>query len=387
MIDGARNDLSGFQDALEDLVTYLESERKSPGYIADLIKTVRSWLRYNDVTLTRRIKISNPKATPTLVNEQIPSKDELSRIFRASSPRIRLAEALMAFADLRPQVLGNHDGSDGLMIQDLPDIRIQDHQVHCEVIPSRIVVRAALSKTRRKYFTFLSREGCTYLQEYLEQRLRKGEALHVTSPLIGHERVRVGTKPFMLTRKITHHIRQAMRKAGVYRRPYVLRCYAETQLIIAESKGKISHPYLQFIAGHVGDIESQYSTNKARLPPDMIEDMRQSYAACEPFLSTVTQPLEQDSIVKQAKIEALKSIASSLLDIDLLEVKVAKEREQRQALSVDEEIQLFENEIKKHREPKDDPQIIVHESELEAYLSDGWEFVSILPSQKILIRK
>jgi hypothetical protein len=54
---------------------------------------------------------------------------------------------------------------------------------------------------------------------------------------------------------------------------------------------------------------------------------------------------------------------------------------------MDEEIQLFENEIKKHREPEDDPQIIVHESELEAYLSDGWEFVSILPSQKILIRK
>jgi hypothetical protein len=320
MIDTVRNDLSGFQDSLEDMVTDLESEHKSPGHIADLIKTVRSWLRYNDVTLTRRIKISNPKATPTLVNEQIPSKDELSRIFRASSPRIRLAEALMAFANLRPQVLGNHDGSDGLMIQDLPDITIRNHQVHCEVIPSRIIVRAALSKTRRKYFTFLSREGCTYLQEYLEQRLRKGEALHGTSSVIGHERVRAGTKPFMLTRKITHHIRQAMRKAGVYRRPYVLRCYAETQLIIAESKGKISHPYLQFIAGHVGDIESRYSTNKARLPPDMIEDMRKSYATCEPFLSTVTQPLEQDHIVKQAKIEALKSIASSLLGIDLLEV-------------------------------------------------------------------
>lgn len=204
------------------MVTDLESERKSPGYIADLIKTVRSWLRYNDVTLTRRIKISNPKATPTLVNEQIPSKDELSRIFRASSPRIRLAEALMVFADLRPQVMGNHDGSDGLMILDLPDITIRDHQVHCEAIPSRIIVRAALSKTRRKYFTFLSREGCTYLQEYLEQRLRSGEALHGTSPLIGHERVRADTKPFMLTRKITHHIRRAMRKAGVYRRPYVL---------------------------------------------------------------------------------------------------------------------------------------------------------------------
>ena len=53
-----------------------------------------------------------------------------------------------------------------------------------------------------------------------------------------------------------------------------MRAYAETQLIIAESKGKISHPYLQFIAGHKGDIESRYSTNKGKLPPDMIEDIR-----------------------------------------------------------------------------------------------------------------
>ncbi|MFQ5758326.1 MAG: site-specific integrase, partial [Candidatus Bathyarchaeia archaeon] len=69
-----------------------------------------------------------------------------------------------------------------------------------------------------------------------------------------------------MTRKISHLLRKCMRKAGVYKRSYVLRAYAETQLIIAESKGKISHPYLQFIAGHKGDMEARYSTNKGRLP-------------------------------------------------------------------------------------------------------------------------
>jgi len=167
----------------------------------------------------------------------------------------------------------------------------------------------------------------------------------------------------------------------------VLRCYAETQLIIAESRGKISHPYLQFVAGHKGDIESRYSTNKGRLPPDMIEEMRRAYGECEPFLGTVAQPLEQSAIVKEAKLEALKSIAKSLLGIDLLEVKVAKERELQKELSVDDEIELFENEIKKMREQEKDPQIIVGEEELENHLAEGWEFVSVLPSQKILIKK
>ena len=115
--------------------------------------------------------------------------------------------------------------------------------------------------------------------------------------------------------------------------------------------------------------------------------MRDAYKACEPFLSTFAQPLEQSMIVKEAKVEALKSIAKNLLGIDLMEVKVAKEKELQRELERDEEIELFENEIRKMREPKDDPQIIVAENELESYLKDGWQFVSVLPSRRILIRK
>jgi len=387
MVDKATRDLKGFQNTLEDMVTALEAEHKAPGYILDLIKAVKSWLRYHDITLTRRIKVSNSTATPTIDNEQVPSQEELSRIFRASPPRVRAAEALMAFADFRPETLGNHDGSDGLMIKDLPELKIEEDKVVFEKIPTMIIVRPTIGKAGHKYFTFLSSEGCTYLKEYLETRIRSGEKLSPESPLIAHERKEAATKEFMITRKITHYIRVCMRKAGVYKRPYVFRAYAETQLIIAESKGKISHPYLQFIAGHKGDIEARYSTNKGKLPEEMIESMRRCYKECEPFLSTISQPLEQSAIVKEAKKEALKSIAKSLLGIDLMEVKIAKEKEVQRELSPDEEIELFENEIKKMREKESDPQKIVKEGELEGYLSEGWQFVSVMPSQRILIKK
>ena len=92
----------------------------------------------------------------------------------------------------------------------------------------------------------------------------------------------------------------------------MLRAYCDTNMILAESKGKISHPYLQFIMGHEGDIEARYSTSKGVLPPDMIEDMWKAYKECEQFLGTTIQPLEQASVVKEVKIEALKSIAKSL---------------------------------------------------------------------------
>jgi integrase len=387
MVEMARGGLSKFQDMLEDVVAMLESERRSPGYILGILKAVKSWLRYNDITLSRKIKVRNSNATPTIEGEQVPSQEELARILRASPPRVKVAISLMAFSGLRPQSIGNHDGSDGLTLKDLPELKIENGNVVFEKVPTMVVVRATLSKARHKYFTFLSSEGCTYLKEYLEERVRGGEKLKPESPLLAHERREFAKKPFMITRKITHLIRRCMRKAGVYKRPYVLRAYFDTNMIIAESKGKISHPYLQFLMGHKGDIEARYSTNKGVLPPNMVEDMRKCYRECEPFLCTTSPPLEQSSVVKEAKIEALKSIAKSLLGIDLLEVKVAKEKELGRELTRDEELQIYEEELKKLREGKRNPHRIIGEDELEKHLAEGWNVQTILPSGRILIRK
>ena len=79
MVEKAKSDLAGFQDMLEDMVARLEDEGKSPGYIADLLKTIKSWLRYNDITLTRRIKIKNSTATSTIENKKFQAKMNLQK--------------------------------------------------------------------------------------------------------------------------------------------------------------------------------------------------------------------------------------------------------------------------------------------------------------------
>lgn len=86
-------------------------------------------------------------------------------------------------------------------------------------------------------------------------------------------------------------------------------------------------------------------------------------------------------------MEALKSMARSLLGLDLMEVKVAKEKEAGRELTKDEEIEFFENEIKKIRSGERDPQMIVGEEDLEKHLTEGWQFVSVLPSKRILVKK
>jgi phosphomannomutase len=62
-------------------------------------------------------------------------------------------------------------------------------------------------------------------------------------------------------------------------------------------------------------------------------------------------------------------------------------KELGRGLSKDQEMELFENELKKLREGMHNPQRIVHEDELEKNLAGGWRFVAVLPSQRILIRK
>jgi hypothetical protein len=70
-----------------------------------------------------------------------------------------------------------------------------------------------------------------------------------------------------------------------------------------------------------------------------------------------------------------------------IDVKVTREKQLGRELNKDEELELYERELKMLRDEKHNPQRIIHENELEKYLAEGWQFVSILPSQKILIKK
>jgi site-specific recombinase XerC len=376
-----------FRDNFMDFVRRLEREGKAGSYIARFKKVLHSWLSYNGLNVKLKVNIVGEYDTPMIARERVPNKEELEKIIRMATPRARVSIALMAFSGLRPETLGNYNGSDGLRLGDFIEAKISDNEIEFTKIPTMLIVRKNLSKARHQYFTFVPEQTITYIKDYLAKRVKLGEKLSEDTPLLGFDPRGLKKNNFLRTTLVTRDIKEAILKAGFNWRPYVLRAYFDTNMIIAESKGKISHPYLQFLMGHKGDIEARYSTNKGVLPPDMIEDMRNAYKACEPFLTTLIKPLEESNIVKEAKIEALKSMAKSLLGIDLLEVKIAKEKELGRELTKDEELELYENELKKLREGKHNPQRIIYENELEKYLNEGWQFIATLPSQRILIRK
>jgi len=380
----ATEDVRAVEDLLMDFVTRLHREGKAPGYIENYVKAVKSWLEFNGVKLVRRIKIGNRNHTPTLEDERVPTPDELLQILSYADGRGRCSIAFMALAGLRPQVLGNMTGTDGLEVRDLPEMRMEGGRVTFAKVPTMVVVRPILSKAGHRYFTFLAEEGCDYLKAYLERRLALGEELGPDSAIItvkpGHEatgfRAHAGLDSgHIVTKTVTGEIRGAMRPRFKWR-PYVLRAYFDTQLLIAENHGKVSHAYRQFFMGHKGDIEARYTTNKGRLPDALIEDMRRRFSDSEEYLTTRKAQDEEDVRKRQFLLTAEMLFPDRVEAIRNILARHA---------SLEEASPEIRDVVAPTRSGRREAVVVESEDEMVELVSRGWELVKNLNNGKFFL--
>lgn len=302
LADLGMKDLRSATNLLEDHITWMEDKHYSPGYIEDYVKAVKSWLSHFDVQIRRKLKIRNPDFAPTLQNERVPDAVEMSELFSRASLRSSAMISLMAKSGIRPEVLGNHDGTDGLRMRDLPDVVIHQGVAKCIRTPNQIVVRRPLSKTRHQYFTFLTTSGTDKLLAYLNDRLAAGEPLHGDSAVIAPDhkyktnRSSNCDKPFLPTTQISREIRRTFRPRFSWR-PYILRAYFDTELLVAESKGRMAHDFRVFFMGHKGSMEAKYTTNKGVLPEVLLDEMRDAFARSEELLDL--EVARKDPVLEQ----------------------------------------------------------------------------------------
>ncbi len=106
---------------------------------------------------------------------EYPTQDELGLIFRSGDKKQRMESVLIAHSGARPEVEGNYKGLDGSESRSSRNGDSKDGTVKFLKIPTIVIIRNELSKAGHEYFSFLSEEGCSYLKEYVEERLRKGE--------------------------------------------------------------------------------------------------------------------------------------------------------------------------------------------------------------------
>lgn len=361
------------EELLMDYVT--ANEKKYAGsYLQTTVKVVKSWLNHNDVELKHKIKIRGVNETPSLKEERVPTKDELRRIFLSASKQARVASVLLAHAGLRPESIGDYRGQDGLRIRDLPELKVNGNEVTFETIPAMIVVRPGLSKARHQYFTFLSEEACGYVKDYLEERARKGEKLSPDSAIICPKTAK---KPFIRTVNIGDLMRIAIRKAGYPWRPYVLRSYFDTQLMLAESKGLVMRDYRMFWMGHKGDIENRYTTNKHRLPGSVIEDMREAYRRSQDYLQTTKAEIGEEKIKESFRKQLL-------LVAGFGEEEIAKHDLEKMG---DEELHtLVRKRLLGALADNGSRQRVIRLVDVEKWVTEGWEYVTALPNERAIVK-
>ena len=355
-----------------DAITTLEADY-SGSYILSIIKAMKSWLAHNNVEIKRKLKIKGSQDTPSLRNERVPIQDELKKIFLSGNKKARTASVLVAHTGMRLKTIGNYIGDDGLRVKDLPEMKVQNGVVQFEAVPTLVVVRRDLSKAGHQYLTFLSEEGCEYLKDYLETRMREGEKLTLESAIITPKQ---RMKPFIRATNVGDVIRSAIRKAGFSWRPYVLRSYFDTQLMLAESKGLVLRDYRGFWMGHKGDIENRYTTNKARLPETVIEDMREAYRRSQKFLQTTAGSAGEDALRESFRKQLFLVAGFSPEEVEALDP------------SMDDE--TFQETVRKKllgaMANNGASQKVIAVDEVERFLSGGWDFVATLPDDRVVIR-
>jgi integrase len=369
-------------DVLLRSVSRLEKDGNRSSTIMGYVKSLKGWWLFNDLDVTRQVRLSRENGLYD--NERVPTHTELHSILEHGDLQKKVCCALMAFSGVRPGVLGNRDADDGLRVSDLPEMVVsggESPKVEFLKVPTVVVVRRTISKAGRQYLSFLPEQGCGYVKQYLEWRMRVlKEKLGPESPIVTagpNNPQRIGR--FVRVNNVGDAVRLAIRAAGFGWRPYVLRRYFDTRMMGAEQEGQVIKDYRVFWMGHIGDIEHVYTLNKGQLPEDLLDGMRQAYArASQKHLLTVVQAgMSKDEVVSTARVEALRMFGYTDEELGALGdiTQITMERLQ----------ELIHHKSKLMLGLKEGTQKVVPIAELERWIEEGWDYKRDLPNGKAVI--
>jgi len=369
---------------LLDSVAYYRRKGYASSTIKGYLKPIKSWLIHNDITLTKKVNIKGANRTPTLKNEKTPEPYVLHSVWRFCDERQAAVIALLAFTGLRPQTLGDYRGNDGLRIQDLPELEVDNEkgEVTFKTIPTRIIVREEISKMGNTYESLLCQEGCAWLKTYLQKRIRSGERIVAQSAVISDD---LGDGVTVTTKTIGKVGRKAFRHAGFQWRPYILRRFFDTRMGQAVAKAEIGllDEWVKFWMGHQGDIEAIYRLRK-RLPDSLLEQMREAYRrASESMLQTIDLHREDAGRMRREfRATALSMLGFSDDEIKGVDLDKAT-MEQLQEL-VKRKLGL----VAKEDDGNGRRQLVVTAKEAKDYINNrGWQFKGSMATGEVVIEE
>lgn len=380
------------QRVMNDLHAHRQENgtRLSEASLKKCRSAVKSWLQWNGRKFDRQPIIGRAPRRPKARNLFIPVCRQLRRVKAVAPLRTRVCVNATAFGGTRPHILGDHEGTNGLMVQNVSGLALTEGRYEVESLPLRVEVPEELSKAGFAFFTFWGREAAEDLVAYLNARITDGEDVAPDSPIIAYAKGadRPTARKFLNSDRICDLIRDAHRRAGLPLPAYIWRSYFDTHMLLAESKGLVVRDYRVFWMGHTGDIEAQYTVRKT-LPPDLLNDMERRYMAAVRLLETRRTEEDDDVAVNivAAVLGGLGCTEDEIADVDfdnpdagaikaLVEAKLAAltpMAPQQATAAV--------------AAPSGPMQRLVDVDDVEAWLSDGWTwaYTAQAPPGKALV--
>lgn len=401
LVELAKSRPEELRDLLIAYAAHLHERKKLDSYLAKTLKGVRDWLLFNNVDFRQFPKLRRAYQAESLSRERVPTPDQLRLILGALPPRGRVCALLMAHSGLRPGTLGNDGGTDGLTLADLPELRTPAGRLRFDLPEGHsaflIQVPARLSKTAQGYITFGTPEEGDAILSYLGERQASGEKLSPTSPLVALSSLGARNTDdkkagaFVTTKSVVYSIRRALQSVcpeGVRWRPYVLRSYCSTQLLI----GRMDHDTREAILGHDLGVSGRYNLRK-RLANHVIEAMRTEYERAMEALLTARGAEERRNA--DGFVRLLLQGLGLPEDTDLSQMSEKERVELAEQISK----RLVPREGKTTSlEPPDPPtrplptrngapvQRIVSLDEVPGLLEQGWSAVMPLDAQRFILK-
>ena len=352
-------------------------------YVAKTFTSIASFLRHHKVAFDDFPPL-RVRAAASLTREEVPTPAQLRQIQSLLTPRGRVIALLMAQSGVRPGFLGSYAGDRGMTLSAMPELDLE--ALTFKRVPFLVRVADDLSKNGKTYVTFGTQEGADALLAYLNERRKAGEKLTPASPLIvvaprgAALRESFGKPtPYLRTNAVTREIHEVMQKVvpdGVTWRPYVLRAYFSTRMLMAGSEGLIQKDTREFLMGHDLGVSGRYNLSK-RLPETVVEMARTEYdRASKKHLLLTTAPQDsQEAVTKALRLLlAARGVPAEKLDkLDL-------------ANKSDEEIISLLKTVGAALRPEKRTEKAVPVDDVPKLLEMGWEFVSPLNGNMAILR-
>ncbi len=374
------------------MLRWIEHERKAgrpDSYISVNFAAVRSWLKHQESAPAWKPSLKVRFGT-TILNEVVPTPEQLRAVLdRSPVPRLRALLLFLATSGVRIGVIGNEYRPDGLRLRHLPELLLEPEPRFAHKGAIKVDVPSELSKAGNPYFTFITEEAASELVRYLKVRVARGERLTPRSAIFSpepkaphaQERKADDGVAFLSEKALSNELRRMLRKTqpdGVRWRPYVLRSFASSQLMLAENAGLITRDAREFMLGHVADIGRRYNLGKGRVRSDLENEVREMYArASDRFLRILT--ISERGVDYRPILRVLLSGAGyTKAQIDAMG-DLTEER-------VIEAIRAKRNETVQVEAPRPGENAkVVPISDLDRYLSAGWKPISAAGSDRFVI--